>query len=72
METTIQISKNLLETLAKMKMYGKESYEEVIWDLLEDHAELSEQTKKDIAEARADVAAGRVKTLAQVKKELGF
>ncbi len=72
MATTIQISDQLREKLHVMKMGAKESYEEVIWDLIEDHMELSEQTKRDIEEARQDIKAGRVKPLAQIKKELGL
>jgi len=72
METTIQVSKELLETLKKRKISDKESYEEIIWDLLEDGMELSEQTKKEIQEARAEIKAGKYKTLSQVKKELGL
>lgn len=72
METTIQISRELLETLKKRKLSDKESYENVIWDLLEDTMELSEQTKKDIAEARKDIKKGTYKTLEQIKKEIGL
>jgi len=72
MATTIQVSKGLRKTLEKRKMHGKESYEDVIWDLLEDTMELSEETKRDIAKARKDLKAGRVKSLDQIKKELGF
>ena len=54
MATTIQISKELLKKLKERKMYEKESYEEVIWDLLEDTMELSEQTKKNIKKAQED------------------
>ena len=45
METTIQISEDLLEELKKRKINEK-SYEDVIWDLIEDELELSEETKK--------------------------
>ena len=72
MATTIQISKELLKKLKERKMYEKESYEEVIWDLLEDTMELSEQTKKNIKKAQEDIKQGRVKNLEQVKKELGL
>ena len=34
--------------------------------------ELSEETKRDIAEAREDIKKGRVYTLDQVKKEAGL
>lgn len=38
--------------------------------MMEDTAELNEQTKKEIAEARAEAKAGKTRTLAKVKKEL--
>ncbi len=72
MATTIQVSTNLLEELKKRKLYDKESYEEIIWDLLEDTMEVSDETKKDIEDARKDFKAGRCKTLAQIKKESGL
>lgn len=72
MATTIQISAELLKELKARKMYGKESYEEVIWDLLEDTMELSEETKRNIKQAEEDIRAGRVYTFDQVKKELGI
>jgi predicted CopG family antitoxin len=72
METTIQISHNLRDKLGTMKMAEKESYEDVIWDLIEDTRELSEETKRNIALARLDVKEGRVHTLEAVKKELGI
>jgi hypothetical protein len=72
MDTTIQISKRLQQELLKRKFFNKETYEEIIWDIIEDTAELSEQTKKDITEARAQIKAGKFHTLAKVKKELGL
>ena len=70
--TTIQISSELKKELSTLKMYDKESYEEVIWDLIEDSLELSEEAKADLKEAEEDVREGRVYTLDQVKKELGL
>jgi predicted transcriptional regulator len=72
MVTTIQISGQLLETLKKKKQYDRESYEEVIWDLVEDTIEINEETKKEIEQARADIKAGRFYTHEQVKKRLGL
>ena len=72
MDTTIQISKRLQQELLKRKFFNKETYEEIIWDIIEDTEELSEQTKKDITEARAQIKAGKSHTLAKVKKELGL
>lgn len=72
MVTTIQISEELQSKLTNRKMFDRETYEEIIWDLLEDTMELSEETRKDIAEAREDVKKGRVYTLDQVRKEAGL
>ncbi|MFA6072600.1 MAG: hypothetical protein WC758_00610 [Candidatus Woesearchaeota archaeon] len=70
MATTIQISVELQKALIKKKLYEKETYEEVIWGLIEDTMEINAQTKKDIEEALEDVKAGRVYTLEEVKKML--
>ncbi|MFH1590584.1 MAG: hypothetical protein ABIC95_01515 [archaeon] len=70
-KTTIQVSKELLETLKGRKLYTQESYEDIIWDLLEDTMELSEETKRDLAISRKEVRQGKVHTLEDVKRELG-
>ncbi len=72
MTTSIQISEELQKELIKMKFFDKETYEEVIWGLLEDSQELSEQTKMEIEQARAEIKAGKSSTLGEVKKELGL
>ena len=72
MVTTIQVSNDLLDKLKHKKMYDKESYEEVIWDMLEDTMELSEETKKDIQKAEKEFKEGKFLTHEQVKKELGL
>ncbi|MBE0521261.1 MAG: hypothetical protein IBX39_03215 [Candidatus Methanoperedenaceae archaeon] len=72
MVTSIQISEGLQKELIKRKLFEKETYEAVIWGLVEDSQELSEQTKKEIASARAEIKAGKSYTLAEVKKELGL
>jgi len=72
MDTSIQISKRLQKELLKRKLFEKETYEAVIWDLIEDNEELNTQTKKELAEARAEVKAGKVHSLAKIKKELGL
>jgi predicted transcriptional regulator len=72
MATTIQVSEELVNTLKTRKQYDKESYEEVIWDLVEDTMELNEETKKEIEQARADIKSGKFYTHEQVKKKLGL
>ena len=72
MVTTIQITGQLQETLIKKKLFDRETYEEVIWDLIEDTKELSEQTKKELKEARAEIKKSKTHTLSQIKKELAI
>ncbi len=72
MVTSIQISEELQKELIKRKLFDKETYEDVIWVLIEDSQDLSEKTKKEIAQARAEIKAGKSHTLADVKKELGL
>lgn len=71
MATTIQISNALQAALAKKKLSNRETYEEVLWDLLEDTQELSKETKQAIERARKDIAEGKFYTHAQVKERLG-
>ena len=56
-----------------MKMHEKESYENIIWDLIEDRMEFSEQTKSNIEgyeKAIKSGKAGEFTKLEDVKKEL--
>ena len=72
MVTTIQVSEQLVNTLKQRKQYDKESYEEVIWDLVEDTMELNEETKRNVEQARAEIKEGKFYTHEQVKKKLGL
>ena len=56
METVkIQLSKELVEKLCEMRVHSKESYENVIWDLVEDKEKLSKETEKSIKEYKEDL-----------------
>ena len=70
MTTTIQISEELLEKLKNMKLHEKESYEDIIMDLIEDRLELSEETKREIEEARKEIREGKVHIWEDIKREL--
>ena len=72
MATTVQITEVLRQELKMRKLYQNETYEDVIWDLLEDTKELDEETKAEIAQAREEIKEGKVRTLSEVKKELGL
>lgn len=70
-QTSIRISSDLLNALKKFKEEG-ESYEEVIWDFIEPHLDLSEQAKRDIELSKQEYKKGKTITLEELKKELGF
>ncbi len=72
MATTIQISEELKKELKDRKMYDKECYEDIIWDLIEDTMELSEETLRNIKIAKKEIKDGKIHTQEQVKKELGL
>ena len=72
MVTTIQISNNLQEELSKRKLFDRETYEEVIWNLMEDTMELNEQSKKEIEQARAEIRNKKHVKIDEAKKRLGI
>ena len=70
-QTSIRISSDLLTTLKRFKEEG-DSYEDVIWDFIEPHLELSEQARKDIELSVKEYERGKTITLKELRKELGF
>ena len=72
MVTTIQISEALKRELQKRKIFSRETYEDVIWDLIEADKELSEETLRHLEASYRDIEEGRVYSLVEVKKELGL
>jgi len=70
MTTTIQVTEDLQRALTNRKIHDSETYEEIIWDLMEDTMEINEETKKDIEKSREEIRQGKVHTLAEVKKKL--
>lgn len=71
MATTIQISEALQTVLLQRKLYDKETYEEVIWDMIEDTITLSEEAKKEIESIHKRMMQGHYHTHEEVKKRLG-
>jgi len=76
MATSIQLEKRTKAKLEKLKIFPRESYDDVVNRLLnvteEDEGILSEKTIRDLEEGVADIKAGRVYTSEQVKKKLGL
>jgi len=72
MATTIQISDSVKLMLDKMKIFERETYNEVIEEMIEDNLELNDKTKKEIEEAKKRMDAGNFVTHEEVKKRFGL
>lgn len=76
MATTIQVPEKLKARLDRLKQHPRQPYAEVIAEAIdrmeEDELPLSAETKRAIAAGRRDVARGRTKSLAEVRRELGL
>ncbi len=70
-QTSIRITNNLHKALRSLKA-PNESFEDLIWDLIEPYLELSSQTKKDIKESLEEYKRGEVFSLKEVKEELNL
>ena len=71
MDTTIQISGELLERLKNMKIDSKESYENLIWDLIEDRLEFSKETMKNIEQSERDIKEDKTISVENLRKKIG-
>lgn len=71
-QTSIRISKRLLTILQSMKTHPKESYEEIIWEAIEPHLELSDRTKKEIEESIKEYKRGEYYTLDELEEKYGL
>jgi predicted CopG family antitoxin len=71
-QTSIRVSKQILELLKSMKTYPKESYDEVIWELIEPHLELNDKTKQDIGESIIEYEKGDYFTLEELEEKYGL
>lgn len=69
MATTIQISNDVKKALEKMRVFERETYNEIIENMLEDQLEINEKTKKELEERKNS---NDFISLEQVEKELGL
>lgn len=53
-------------------MHNKESYEEIIWDLIEDRMEISDETRENIRISEKQIKEGKTISLQEIKKKLGL
>lgn len=71
-KTTIQLTKGTLERLRDFKNHERESYEEVIINLMDEKEILTPEEISDIQEALEEVKQGKTKPIELVAKELGI
>ena len=70
-KTTIQISHKTLERLKSLKRYGRESYEDIVNNLIDEtEEELTSEEIEGIKEALEQVKRGEVYPIEKVAKEL--
>ena len=70
MYTTIKVSRDVKEILENMKISPSESYEDVIWDLIEDHLELNPEFRKSLELAEREIEEGKTVSMAELLEEL--
>ncbi|MDP2666280.1 MAG: hypothetical protein Q8P05_02155 [Candidatus Diapherotrites archaeon] len=71
-KTSIQVSMELKNELDKYKIYDRDTYEGVIWDLVEDHKMVNEETLKEIEQSRKEFREGKGIPHDEVKKRLNL
>ena len=73
-KTTIQINFGTLERLKSIKKFERQSYDELLNNLIDNREEesLSEEEIEDIKIALENVKRGKVKPIEQVARELGI
>jgi len=52
MATTIQISDSVKEILTRMRIFEKETYNEVIENMIEDQLDINAKTKRELEERK--------------------
>ena len=72
METTIKISPDVKGMLDKFKIHERESYNDVIEVMIEDHLELNDKTKKEVEEARKRIKKGEFYSQDDIERMFGL
>lgn len=72
MVTTIQIKEDIKSTLTQMKLFERETYNDVLERLIEDVHELNDETKKEIEFAINEIKSGKYITHEKLAEEMGF
>ncbi|MFC1682456.1 hypothetical protein ACFL0X_02480 [Nanoarchaeota archaeon] len=73
-KTTIQIGQSTLDRLRSLKKFERESYDEVLVNLINDYEDetLSEEEIEELKEALEELKKGEVYSIEEVAEELGI
>ena len=71
-KTTIQISTEVKTKLDQMRISDRDTYNDIIENLIEDSLELSDQAKREIQEALDEVAQGEYISQEDLRHKLGL
>lgn len=71
-QTSIRVSKKLINTLSKLKLNEKETYEDIIWDAIEPYLELTKEVKESLEEGIKEYKRGETISFEELKKRYGF
>ena len=72
MSTTIQIKEEVKAVLERMKLFNRETYNDVIERLIEDARNLDEVTLRSVKAAVTEIDEGKFTTHEKLKDEMGF
>jgi len=72
MATTIQINEDIRSILNQMKLFERDTYNDVLERLIEDVRGINEETKKEIENAIKEIESGKYVTHEKLAKEMGF
>ena len=72
MVTTIQIKEDIKMILTQMKLFERETYNDVLERLIEDVQGLNKETKNEIESAIKEIKSGKYITHEELAKEMGF
>jgi predicted transcriptional regulator len=70
--TTIQVDVEVKNKLEELKLSDRDTFNDVIEDLIEDSMELNDVTKKELAESVAQIEKGEFISHENLGRELGF
>lgn len=70
--TMVQLRKKTVHRLKALKRYGRQSYDEVINNMLDNPDDLSADDIKEIKRGLEDIREGRIFTEAQAAQRLGI